>query len=361
MAAAQVAGTPAVAEVAPGAEGAGDSGEGEGGSIADALKAMQAPGTNLDEEEIGADEGEGDEDEGEAKPEPKKKLEAEAAKVEPAAPAPYDPQAYRQKVVDVLKDLTPEQRDEVLGISEERFAALTGKARRLRAKMGEYQKAAAELESQRNEFSATRAEFDEYLVKGKQNPHEALALFGWSLKDAYEFDATGQIPPEMRQKQIEEELRKKLDEPLEEARRYKEQLEEAQHRLNEQTWHNRVRQTIDTMPADKFPNTARIPKPELFDAVIKLQQAHHTKTKQPLATPNALWQIEQQLTKLRSYYAESDPVRDGGVKSSNPEATTGPKSLSADLASDRASEDGEYEELDPAEATRRALKMLRGR
>lgn len=314
--------------------------------------------------------------------------EEPSAAAEPgAAPAAFSVDAYRQKIIEHIKDLTPEQRDEVFGATSPSFAALTAKRRRLHEeredlllKRGQWEAEKSQIAKERESEKQLRGEWDEALKKGKANPHEALALFGWSLQQAFEFDSTGQIPPDMAAQSLKEELDSKYDRRIKELeeRLEREQSEKAeissreQERANTETWHGHVRKTVSEIDGTSFPLLVKVPKERVFAGVIGLQtqawQAHVERVKlaaaagqpapkfEPLAAERALGYLEGELKTNLGWF--SDPAQAGAVETAKTEAGKGPKTLSATMVSERASGDGDFES--PTKRMQAALRALRG-
>jgi len=289
---------------------------------------------------------------GEEKKQEEKKDGAEAFSVD----------GVRSKILEVLKELTPEQRDQVLGTSDEAFAALTEKRRELRLRDQQTQAQRAELQSHVQEYSRLKKEFDERLIEGKSDPEKALALFGWDLESANNYFLNGkQVPPERKYADLEERVNKTIEErltPREEAlKQAEERIKSREAELNMQAWHSGVRSELSTLEKAEFPLATKWPQDEIFDAVIALQRIHFSSTKKPLATRNALMHIEDRLRIQRKYLLEDgDVARDDRKK---PEAEKGQslKTPNAKEASERVADDDD--EPDPVKM-KRALRALRG-
>lgn len=316
----------------------------------------------------------------------------EAAPAEkPSSEASFSVDAYRQKIAEAIKDLTPEQRDEVLGTSDEAFAAITAKRRRLhkereefREEIGKYRAERSMFEKERESHKALTGEWDEMLLKGKKNPHEALALFGWDLQQAFEFDSTGRVPQELVEKTLEEKFETKYEKRIRELEERLQAEEEGKasrakterERVNEDTWHGNVRQAVGSIDPKQLPYLAKVPdKDRVFRGVVALQTQKwnaHIKAVQeaqqrgvpppkfePLATPTALGYLEHELRTQHSWF--SDPAQAGAAKAAAPEAGTGPRTLSATMVSEHVSggdEDPAFES--PRDRVQAALRALRG-
>lgn len=287
---------------------------------------------------------------------------APAAEEPPKEAAAFSVDATRTKILEVLKELTPEQRDEVLGTTDDAFAALTAKTREARKKHFELSQREQALETEKAEHARLKSEWDGALVEGKQDPEKALALFGWTLEDANNFFLDGKnIPPEKRYADIEERFQKTLEERLkpqeEQLKQAQENIRRRETELNLQAWHTAVRGEISSMKAEEFPLAARWPKEEIFEAVTKLQGMHFSSTKKPLATKDALVHIEDRLRIQRKYLLGDGEVVREDRKTLEAEKGQSVRTPSARQASERVAPD---EEDEPDEAKmKKALAALR--
>lgn len=364
----------------------GGSGESEADDPAERLRQASAVlrAARKKEEEGGGDEDDDGDEDVESDVPAKAKQKEESATEEPGGKAAFSVDAHRQKVLDVLKDLTPEQRDEVLGTSDEAFAAITAKRRRLHREREEHLEERGRLEAQRRAFDeeqkerkALNEEWDQALVKGKQNPHEALALFGWTLQQAFEFDSTGQVPADKATQELDSKYEKRIKElesRLERAAQDDERRQaEARERAATETWHGGVKRDVEGMDAGTYPLLKRVPKERVFQGVIALQtqafNAHKARVQEaqrdglpppqfaPLAVSRALGYLEGELRTQQGWF--SDPAQAGAVESAKTEAGKGPRTLSTTMVSEHGS-GGDEEELSPKQRVRLALRALRG-
>jgi hypothetical protein len=308
-----------------------------------------------------AQEGEEEETEGE---------DSEKSLTEPAPPVEKpqeEAQAFsvdgtRQKILEVLKELSPEQRDQVLGTTDDAFAALTAKTREARKKHYELVQREQAFQAEKEEHSRLKSEWDNALIEGKSDPEKALSLFGWTLEDANNFFLEGKtIPAEKKYANLEERIQKTLEERLkpqeEQLKQAQEQIRRRETELNLQAWHSAVRGEISSMKTEEFPLAARWPKEEIFDAVTKLQGMHFSSTKKPLATKDALVHIEDRLRIQRKYLLGDGEVVREDRKTLEAEKGQSVRTPSARQASERVAPDEEDEPDDVK--LKKALAALR--
>lgn len=290
---------------------------------------------------------------------------AEEKKDATSRDAEFSVEGTRAKIIEVLKTLSPEQRDEVLGTTDDAFAAITGQRRELRKAIQGFNKQAEAFEAEKTEHTRLKSEWDSALVEGKQDPEKALALFGWTLEDANNFFLEGKtLPPEKKYADLEERIKQTLEErlkPQEEAiRQQKEEIARERTRLNEQAWHNGVKSELASADKAEFPLTTRWPSEEIFDAVITLQRMHMQSTKKPLATKDALVHIEDRLRLQKKYLlGDGEVVREDRKTSEADKGQSVVRTPSARDASERVA-DGDDEDEDPKVAMKKAKAALRG-
>lgn len=296
---------------------------------------------------------------------PQKKIPTEPAPGEetpPAEAAAFSVDGTRQKILEVLRELTPEQRDEVLGTTDDAFAALTAKTREARKKHAELSSRESAIAAREEEHSRLKGEWDNALIEGKADPEKALALFGWTLEDANNYFLGGKtISPEKRLSDFEERFQKTLEERLkpqeDKLKQAEENIRRRETELNMQAWHTAVRGEISTMKPEEFPLAHRWPKDEIFDAVTKLQGMHFASTKKPLATKDALVHIEDRLRIQRKYLLGDGEVVREDRKTLEAEKGQSVRTPSARQASERVAPD-EEDEPDDAKM-KKALAALR--
>lgn len=308
----------------------------------------------------------GDEEEESEESDPEKApTDPAPAAEEPAKEAAeFSVDATRKKILEVLSALSPEQRDEVLGTTDDAFAALTEKTRKARKKHHELEQRETAIAAREEEHTRLKGEWDGALLEGKSDPEKALALFGWTLEDANNFFLNGKTaPPERRIADLEERIQKTLEERLkpqeEKLKAAEEQIRRRETELNMQAWHTAVRGEISAMKPEEFPLAHRWPKDEIFDAVTKLQGMHFASTKKPLATKDALVHIEDRLRLQRKYLLGDGEVVREDRKTLEAEKGQSVRTPSARQASERVAPDPEEDDEPEDAKMKKALAALR--
>lgn len=302
--------------------------------------------------------------------EPADGAEAEESAEEPEE-KPVSVEEAKAELEKVLAKLTPEQRAAVLGATDDAFAALTAKTRRLREREQRFVEQSRAYEAERGEFQELRKEFDQALATGRENPLEALSLFGWTLEDAHAFAISDNtVPHEKRMELLERSMTEKAEAKLKEVEAAKEALEAEREAIYRDRWHTNVASAVASVTPELHPDLAWYLSRHGADGhetakqrIISLQTQvfQHFKGKKLLDEATALGILNSEVAAARSTWRDADPPREGAVKSANLEAgrepVTPPTSkLQAERHRPPADDDGE--ELTPAARIRRMVAAM---
>lgn len=368
MAAPQVAGTPETpAQPAPAASPE-PSGDARADMIAAIAREMKSPTPEDDDDTSEEPESEGEEGETpDAEPEKaeedEKKPEEEPKK---AANSGFDLAATRKKVEAALEGLSDEQKAQVFAATSDEFAALHSREKRLRKRESTFVSEKKAFDAERQETRALRAELDEHLTHGKENPLAALDLFGWTLEDAHAYALNDNtVPYEKRMKLLEERTEKALAERMSKIEEHERALAERERQTNELTWRNGVSGEVDGLAgANVRWYIANMPqgKQAVVDAVMQMQRQVHEafRGQKTLAVQTALARLERDVADARRVWA-SDSSREGAVQPANLEAGKPDTRIPSASSGERPRPSNGAEEYDREEMLREIVAELKRR
>jgi len=272
---------------------------------------------------------------------------------EPEEPEALDNVGQMRKL---LANLSEQERVELLGTSDDAFAALQSKKKRA-------EKAYAKVQTERQYIETVKSQLDALVDKAQSDPISALELLGWTPEQLVAFTENGEVPAERWQKSFEAGMEKKLAE-------HKEELASIKHETNVQRWHGSVEQAVTAVVnhEDKFPllvqkmGQGKIDPQALKKRIIAGQSEYFKQHGKPLALGEAFGYLERELREARQLWLDEipDPAQAGSVKSvKSPEAPE--PLLSNRLASQRRTPQAvavALEELDDDELMKRAKARL---